>query len=96
MKAIKALVIVMGVLILAGMVALVYGMTRQFDRMRDVGKADVLGPVSSPLPQGWQTRHLAVGEGRIVLEAQGPDGTAALFLFDLQSGKSLGRIDLTQ
>lgn len=95
MKAIKALVIVMGVLILAGMVALVYGMTRQFDRMRAAEKADVLGPLSSPLPQDWQTRHLAVGDGRIVLEAQGPDGQAALFLYDLNSGQALGRIELT-
>ncbi len=95
MKAIKAVVIIMGVLILAGMVALVYGMTRQFDRMGATGKADVLGALSSPLPQDWQTRHLAVGDGRIVLEAQGPDGRAALFLYDLDSGKPLGRIDLT-
>lgn len=95
MKAIKALVIVMGVLILAGMVALVYGMSRQFDRIRDSGKAEALGPVSSPLPEGWQTRHLAVGDGRIVLEAAGPDGRAALFLYDLETGKSLGRVDLS-
>ena len=97
MKAIKAAVLIMGVLIFIGMIALVYGVMQRIEDGQTTATQDgaVGTVVAAPLPQGWVTRHLAVGDGRIVVEATDGSGAAALFLFDLDSGAALGRIDLT-
>lgn len=94
MKAVKFLVIVMGVLIVAGMGLLVYGMARQFDRIREAAEPVALGDVDWTLPAGWRPLETAIGQGRVVLRAEGPDGAQALFLFDLEMGRPSGRIKL--
>lgn len=96
MKAVKILVIVMGVMIVAGMGLLVYGMARQFDRIREAADPVPLGAVDGTLPAGWRAVETAVGDGRIVVLADGPDGAQALFLYDSDLGRPMGQIKLAE
>ncbi len=104
MQSIKALVIFMGLLILAGLGLLVYGVVGQVSEIAGPGAPpDVPGApggfdaVSVTLPAGCVLAQAELDEGRLVLRAEGPAARPdcqQVILLDPASGAELGRITI--
>ncbi len=93
MKSIKALVIVMGLLIVAGLGLLVYGMANQVSTMTQSGSG--FDAASVTLPAGCVLAEARIDEGRLVLRAEGPPSypeCQQVILLDPNSGAELGRV----
>ena len=94
MAALKALVIGMAVLIVAGMGLVVYGMVRQADGLR--GAPEVV-EAQQTVPEACTLSDVtADGRGLLLLRLAGPveQGCRAVLLFDARQGDFRGRIDL--
>ena len=106
MHAIKALVIVMGLLILAGLGLLVYGVVGQVSELAgpappdEPGAPDVPGgfdAASVTLPVGCVLAEAHLEAGRLVLRAAGPSARPdcqQVILLDPASGAELGRVKI--
>ena len=96
MKSIKALVIVMGLLIVAGLGLLVYGMANQVSTMTQGDSG--FDAASVALPAGCELAEARIDEGRLVLRVAGPPNypkCQQVILLDPESGAELGRIHIT-
>jgi hypothetical protein len=99
MKSIKALVIFMGLLIVAGLGLLVYGLANGISDLPGTGA----GPggfdaASVALPAGCVLAEARLDEGRLVLRVDGPPSypkCQQVILLDPDSGAELGRIHIT-
>lgn len=94
MRAVKALVIGMGILIIVGLGLVVYGVVRQADNLIS---RDTFGEVTIPLPAGCTLAEASADDrGLVVLRLQGKadDGCRQVLLFDSRSGEMRGRIHL--
>ena len=94
MHSLKALVIFMGLLIVAGLGLLVYGMLGQIGDMSETGGFDA---ASVALPAGCVLAQADLDEGRLVLRTTGPadrPDCQQVILLDPVSGAELGRITL--
>ncbi len=103
MRALKTLVIVMGVLILVGMALVGYTLIK-----RGLNPAPPLveapqapsaavhpyGPVEIELPQGAHIASTHTAGGRLVIELTLAGGAERVLVVDLTSGAILGTIDL--
>jgi hypothetical protein len=101
MQSIKALVIIMGLLILAGLGLLVYGMVNQVSEVAGPG-----GPVAPDAPGGFDEVEISLPSGcsvvetrvdgdRLIVRTDGPDSNAScrkIIIIDLESGEVLGRV----
>lgn len=98
MQALKALVIFMGVLIVAGMALLVYGlMTRvswDDDERSAAAPPASFGEAVSTLPEGGSIAGITIDNGRAVVDIRLPDGGAELRIYDLATGAPAGNIRL--
>ncbi len=100
MKSIKALVIFMGRLILAGLGLLVYGVVGQVSEVAGPGAPgapDGFDAASVTLPAGCVLAEARIDEGRLVLRAGGPASRPdcqQVILLDPASGAELGRITI--
>jgi hypothetical protein len=102
MQALKALVIFMGVLIIAGMGLLVYGLMTRVSWDDKTVQADAppastsvsFAGVSSALPAGATVESVAADNGRAVVHVRLVDGGAEIRLFDLATGAATGTIQL--
>lgn len=98
MQALKALVIIMGVLIVGGMGLLVYGlMTRaswESEDKRRAAPSVPFGEVVSTLPEGATIARISVDGGRAIVDIRLSDGGAELRVFDLATGAPAGNIRL--
>ena len=97
MKSIKAVVIVMGLLILAGLGLLVYGMVNQISKVAIPVVSDRFDAASVALPAGCVLAEARIDEGRLVLRIEGPPShpeCQLVILLDPDSGAELGRITL--
>ncbi len=101
MLALKALVIVMGVLIVAGLA--VVGVTI-YNRMQaraelsaaaDAGAPPAFDRATVPLPAGCRVAALHPAGERLLLQLEGIAGCQQILVVDLRSGRLLGRLDLT-
>ena len=99
MHSIKALVIFMGLLILAGLGLLVYGVAGQVSEIASPpsapGAADGFDAASVALPAGCVLAEARIDEGRLVLRVEGPPSypeCQLVILLDPASGAELGRI----
>jgi hypothetical protein len=101
MQSIKALVIFMGLLILAGLGLLVYGMVNQVSEVAGpsgpVARDDPGGfdEVEIPLPAGCSVVETRIDGNRLVVRTDGPDGNEPcrkIIIIDLESGEVLGRV----
>lgn len=95
MQALKALVIVMGILIIAGIA--VIGVTI-FNRLGGMAAADRATPASFgtrslSLPPDSHIEQVVVDDGRVVVWARDPRGRARIIVLDAQSGKELGAFE---
>ena len=89
MRALKGLVIVMGALIVAGLVTVVVTIA---NRTVDGGAAT---EAAFALPAGAEVLETALDGGRIALRLRLADGTAAIHVFDLATGRraAIARIE---
>ncbi len=90
MQALKYLVIVMAVLILAGMGLLAYGLATRVAGGDSVGFA----AVDVPLPQGCSIAETEVSENLLILRLEGlvERGCQQVVVVDMASGKVLGQV----
>ena len=99
MRALKILVIVMGVMLVGGFVALIISiayMAKHKDTTVPVPAA-TRAPYAAPaieLPAGARIEAMALGADRLVLNIITPDGNRELLVLDLASGRRRGTIPL--
>jgi hypothetical protein len=101
MQALKALVIVMGVLIVAGLAVVVVTI---YNRMQ--ARTSTAGPTAEggelpafdratvPVPAGCRVAGLQSAGDRLLLQLAGVAGCEQILVVDLRSGRLLGRLDL--
>ena len=97
MKSIKALVIIMGLLILAGLGLLVYGMVGQISEIAGPGTADGFDETVISLPIGCSVAETRVDGDRLVVRTTGPlnyKPCRNIIIIDIQSGEIVGRVKI--
>ena len=92
MRAIKAIVIGMGLLIVGAVVFLFYGLSEGVGKLGKGGGA--LGEVSLAIPDGCVIADSGIEAGRLVLRLDGQvdRGCQQVILIDLESGRVTGRV----
>ena len=95
MRALKVLVIVMTVMILAGSLALIIVIAGRLSQS-GAGTAPAQPFAAAPieLPAGARIETIGVGSNHLVLEIVLPDGDRRLVIIDLATGRRLGAIPL--
>jgi hypothetical protein len=98
-RSLKILVVVMGVMLVGGFIALVVSIAyRAKHRQATAPAASVApAPYAAPpieLPAGARIEAMALGADRLVLNIITPDGDRELLVLDLASGRRLGTIPL--
>jgi hypothetical protein len=94
-RTLKVLVVVMGVMLVAGVAILIVAIAGRVSPNR-AGLAS-LPPFAAPpidLPQGARIEAMAVGVDRLVIDVVLGDGTRQLLVLDLVTGRRLGTIAL--
>ena len=88
MRALKVLVVVMGLLIVVGVITLAMVIAQR------LGSATTarISERTLTLPAGGRVIGAAPGDGMLAVTVEMPDGTTRIELFDLSSGKSAGAI----
>lgn len=98
MRALKTLVIVMGIAIVAGTAVLVTLIVERGGRLAADGPSasTAAPPVSGrlALPAGARVLETRLDGARIALRAALADGTQALFIFDAASARLIRRLDI--
>jgi len=87
MRSLKILVVAMGVMIVAGTVALVVVLVQRAGR----GGGASLPPMSLELPPGSRITGIAGAEGRFAVLVQRPDGDR-IVLLDARTGRPVGEV----
>ncbi|HKK30695.1 MAG TPA: DUF6476 family protein [Alphaproteobacteria bacterium] len=90
MRAIKALVIGMGVLILVGFIFIVVVLLNRMEKM-DEPEPAFRSTVS--LPAGTRIVEMQVAGETIILRLKGPEDSDSLVVLDAQTGIETGQID---
>ena len=93
MRALKVLVVVMGIVIVIGFTALVVIIAGRLSR-GGTATAPVAPTAPVELPSGARIETIGVGADRIVLDLLLPDGKRELLVIDLASGRRLVTIPL--
>ncbi len=95
MRALRILVAVMGVMILAGVGVLIIVIAGRLPpRHAAATSSQPLAAVPIELPAGARIETMAVGGDRLVLDIVLPDGNRQLLIIDLATGRRLGAIPL--
>ena len=92
MQALKVLVVVMGVMIVAGVVALGVVMTQ---RLSDASRSGPMQPAVLDEPAGTRISGAAALADRVVIQLQG-GGPDRVVVVDLRSGKVVGQVGLAR
>lgn len=95
MKAVKALVAFMGLLIVAGLGILGWGLSNQAARLGGgKGAPDAFGAVAVPLPAGARVEQVLGAGERVVLRVTGA-GPDRFVVLDPASGSVAGSFEIT-
>ena len=104
MRALKILVVVMGILLIGGFATLIAVIAHRFKQQPEataVTAAPTPATAAVPftaspveLPAGSRLEAMAVGADRLVLHMMLSDGNRELLVIDLASGRRLGTIPL--
>ncbi|MEX0695926.1 MAG: hypothetical protein WD099_00120 [Dongiaceae bacterium] len=99
MQALKALVIVMGLLIVVGVVAVAATISYRLGRLADSAAPAVAGPggfaaVELAIPEGCRAVEAAPAGERLVLRLGDGRQCNRVLIVDMNSGALLGRLDL--
>ena len=95
LRALKILVVVLGVMLVLGVVALVAGIAARVARPPAViapSRPLVAAPLD--LPAGARVETMSLSGDRLALALVLPDGTRRVIIVDLSSGRQLGVIPL--
>ncbi len=95
MRALRILVVVMGVMIIVGfavVIAVVAG--RLSHRGSVAGTVRPFADTSVAIPRGARIEAMTIGADRLILELVLPDSGRQLVVIDLATGTRLGTIDL--
>ena len=96
MRALKALVVVLGIMIVVATGLVVYGIVAKLgNNVGDVGneQAGVYNQTMS-VSSNSEVKDFVVGDNRLVIKLSKQEGTDQFFVFDLSTGKQLGSIML--
>jgi hypothetical protein len=94
-RALKILVAVMGVMLVAGVVVLVVTLAARFaHRTSPPPAAFTASPIT--LPQGAKIERMSTGPDRIVLAVGLADGGTELVVIDLATGRLMGIVPLRE
>lgn len=92
MRALKILVGVMAVMIVAGVALLIVAIADRVSRRAPSSAPFTAAPIA--LPAGARVETLSVGGNRLVVDIVLPDGNRQLLVIDLATGARLGAIPL--
>lgn len=92
-RGLKAAVIIMGVLLVVGTIALVIGMVRQAGRIADHFDDKAMQQISLPQELAGQVIHMQVAGGRLILLIERAAGGQKIVVLDLASGKVISTVD---
>jgi hypothetical protein len=105
MRALKALVIGMGVLIVAGLGVVVYAVVDRLGAPEETAAAPPATPEAQrtaasktlrnlhiTLPAGTQIVSTSLGDGQLLLRLRNAEGMETLEIFDTETGRRLRRI----
>jgi Family of unknown function (DUF6476) len=92
MRALKVLVVVMGVALVAGTAALVAALVLRAER-GGVGAVASTGPLHAALPAGSRILGSELQGDRLVIHVALASGGEALYLFDARSGAAVAVIE---
>jgi hypothetical protein len=95
LRALKILVVVMGIMLVVGVAALVAVIAGRLSRGGPA--APSTAPIAAApleLPAGARIETIGVGGERLVIAVVLPDGTRELIIVDTASGRRLGQIPL--
>ena len=101
MHALKALVIIMGILIVLGMGLFAWGISTKFGEIADREEAAApvtpwAAPVDVAIPPGAVVVETRAEDGRLIVTLRFPDAGSRILLFDLETGRRIGTIRLNQ
>jgi hypothetical protein len=95
MRALKILVVVMGLMIVVGFAVLVAGIAGKMSRGRpDASSLRPFAPAVIDIPRGARIEAMTAGPNRLVLQLTLPGGERQLLVLDLATGARLGTIEL--
>lgn len=95
MAALKVLVIVMGVMLVAGVALLVVVIAgRVSHKAASIGTAQPFAAAPIDIPAGARIEAISTGPDRVVLDLTLADGNRELVVIDLATGRRLGTIPL--
>jgi flagellar biogenesis protein FliO len=95
LRALKVLVVIMGIMLVVGFAALVVVIAGRVSRGGPASPTSApLAAASLDLPTGTRIEAIGVGAERLVLAVVLPDGTRELVIVDIASGRRLGSIPL--
>jgi len=92
MRALRILVIGMGILIVLGLILVAYGLVSR--QSAEVRRASGFGEVTLPLPAGCDIAEAHARDDRLIVRVGGPAerGCQEVFVIDMANGKVLGRV----
>jgi flagellar basal body-associated protein FliL len=101
-RALRILVVVMGVMLVGGFVALIVSIAYMVKQQQSVAPASATAAAAPApytaapieLPAGARIEMFSAGSDRLVLHVTLPDGNRELLVLDLASGRRLGTIPL--
>jgi hypothetical protein len=91
-RGLKTLVVVMGVMLVAGVAILVVAIATRVSQTRPAVTPFAAPPLD--LPAGARIETIGVGSDRLVVDIVLPDGNRQLLVIDLATGRRLGVIPL--
>ena len=95
MRALKILVVVMGIVLVVGFAALIVAVAERMSRSgHPPATARVFAARPVEIPRGARIESMTAGGDRLVLGLELADGNRQLVVIDLANGARLGTIDL--
>ena len=96
MRALKILVVVMGIMLVVGFAALVAIIAGRISRggPAPTTTARAFGSRAVEIPRGSRIEAMTTGPDRLVIALAFPDGRRQLLVIELATGSSLGTIEL--
>ncbi|HEX6442384.1 MAG TPA: DUF6476 family protein [Stellaceae bacterium] len=95
MAALKALVVVMGIMLVVGFVALIVVIAgRVSQKTAGLAAAQPYSAAPVEIPAGARVEAMSAGPDRLILDLLLPDGNRELAVIDLGTGRRLGTIPL--
>ena len=94
LRALKILVVVMGIMLVVGFAALVAVIAGRLSRGPASAASTPLAAAPLELPAGVRIETIGVGAERLAIAIVLPDGSRELIIVDIASGRRLGKIPL--